>query len=263
MKKHPCSFLLIGILPWLLLGIIGPLLINLAYQIGPGYETVWTGADALSYFGSFLSVALTAWTLYATIHFTRCQITAENALRMHLETLDQIEAQVNRVLEAIHPLLLDQFLAESGKNGQQGFFLNLFLFRTQAQLQLDHLRSVIPNTEAVSHGKQPNILLNPEGTESPLQPLLDKATEIFRQDLKIRDSIICTYAQETENLDAASDPQEIQQVREQLRTAWEEQEAYIYALHKGLYSELLKEKTIVFQELRSSACQNCDSFLLH
>lgn len=75
-KKWIATLVIIVIILTLVFGI--PLIINELYKKGPGYITVWDGADMLSFYGTMLGTGATILALVITIAFTRKQIIRES-----------------------------------------------------------------------------------------------------------------------------------------------------------------------------------------
>ena len=67
-----------------------PLIINELYK-HPGYVTVWSAADVLSYYGAILGASITVGTLAVTIFFTRKQLQRESYLKNREESWSKIE----------------------------------------------------------------------------------------------------------------------------------------------------------------------------
>ena len=91
-----------------------PLIINELYK-HPGYVTVWSAADVLSYYGAILGASITVGTLAVTIFFTRKQLQRESYLKNREESWSKIEDIFIATLKAINPILP---LKESIDNGQ-------------------------------------------------------------------------------------------------------------------------------------------------
>ncbi|XOQ44245.1 MAG: hypothetical protein ACFWTN_07380 [Clostridium sp.] len=56
-QKYGHRSWIIGILIFIGIGVIFPVIINEAYKLNVGYRTLWTASDTLLYYGSFLSAA--------------------------------------------------------------------------------------------------------------------------------------------------------------------------------------------------------------
>lgn len=85
--------------------VIGvPLGINELYKKGPGYITVWDGADVLSFYGTILGTCATVLALVITIVFTRKQISRESYLKSESEKWARIESIFASALDTINPM---------------------------------------------------------------------------------------------------------------------------------------------------------------
>ena len=85
--------------------VIGvPLGINELYKKGPGYITVWDGADVLSFYGTILGTCATVLALVITIVFTRTQISRESYLKSESEKWARIESIFASALDTINPM---------------------------------------------------------------------------------------------------------------------------------------------------------------
>ena len=85
--------------------VIGvPLGINEIYKKGPGYITVWDGADVLSFYGTILGTCATVLALVITIVFTRKQISRESYLKSESEKWARIESIFASALDTINPM---------------------------------------------------------------------------------------------------------------------------------------------------------------
>lgn len=89
--------------------IVGvPLIINELYK-HPGYITVWSAADVLSYYGAVLGSAATIVALGATMWFTRQQIRQERFLQTRIEKWKYAESIYDNLIIKLNPLsLMDQ-----------------------------------------------------------------------------------------------------------------------------------------------------------
>ena len=100
-KKASCIWIAVV---FLIPTVGGPILINWLYSLGPGWVTTWTAADMLSYYGTVLGAAITAFSLAFTISFTRKQIERGRYLEKSLERWGKVESIVMQALEDIDPL---------------------------------------------------------------------------------------------------------------------------------------------------------------
>ena len=76
MKDKGCKIAIrVFLFAFFVVGI--PIIINELYKREGLYSTVWTGADALAYWGTLLGAAATILALVGTIEFTKRQIKAE------------------------------------------------------------------------------------------------------------------------------------------------------------------------------------------
>lgn len=55
---------------YIVVSIVGMLVINILFQSSSGFQTLWSAADALQYYGSVLGAAATIIALYYSIKFT-------------------------------------------------------------------------------------------------------------------------------------------------------------------------------------------------
>lgn len=87
--------------------VIGiPLLINELYKCNVGYITMWSAADALSYYGNILNGCITTGTVTATILFTYWQIKRDRYLEKNLSTWKQVDDIITNALIDISPYKL-------------------------------------------------------------------------------------------------------------------------------------------------------------
>lgn len=101
-KKWIATLVIIVIILTLVFGI--PLIINELYKKGPGYITVWDGADMLSFYGTMLGTGATILALVITIAFTRKQIIRESYLKSEDEKWAKIESVFAAALDTINPM---------------------------------------------------------------------------------------------------------------------------------------------------------------
>lgn len=108
MKKKKC--LIVLVVTVIALAVIGaPWLINELYKKGPGYITVWDGADMLSFYGTMLGTGATILALVITITYTRKQISRDSFLKSENEKWARIESVFATALDTIdlmRPLIL-------------------------------------------------------------------------------------------------------------------------------------------------------------
>ena len=104
MKKKKCLIVLVVTVIVLMLVICIPLIINELYKMGPGYITVWSGADMLSFYGTMLGTGATILAMVITITFTRKQIIRESYLKSENEKWAKIESVFATAFDSINPL---------------------------------------------------------------------------------------------------------------------------------------------------------------
>ncbi|WP_217957306.1 hypothetical protein [Acutalibacter muris] len=104
MKKKKCLIVLVVTVIVLMLVIGIPLIINELYKMGPGYITVWSGADMLSFYGTMLGTGATILAMVITITFTRKQIIRESYLKSENEKWAKIESVFATAFDSINPL---------------------------------------------------------------------------------------------------------------------------------------------------------------
>lgn len=101
-KKWIATLVIIVIILTLVFGI--PLIINELYKKGPGYITVWDGADVLSFYGTILGTISTILVLVITIIYTRKQISRDSYLKSETEKWARIESIFASALDTINPM---------------------------------------------------------------------------------------------------------------------------------------------------------------
>lgn len=101
-KKWLIVLAVMAIVLVLVIGI--PLIINELYKMGPGYITVWSGADMLSFYGTMLGTGATILAMVITITFTRKQIIRESYLKSENEKWAKIESVFATAFDSINPL---------------------------------------------------------------------------------------------------------------------------------------------------------------
>ena len=104
MKNKKWLIVLMATVIILALVICVPLGINELYKKGPGYITVWDGADVLSFYGTILGTCATVLALVITIVFTRKQISRESYLKSESEKWARIESIFASALDTINPM---------------------------------------------------------------------------------------------------------------------------------------------------------------
>ena len=104
MKKKKCLIVLVVTVIVLMLVIGIPLIINELYKMGPGYITVWSGADMLSFYGTMLGTGATILAMVITITFTRKRIIRESYLKSENEKWAKIESVFATAFDSINPL---------------------------------------------------------------------------------------------------------------------------------------------------------------
>ena len=104
MNKKKWLIVLVGTVTILALVIGVPLVINELYKMGPGYITVWNGADMLSFYGTMLGTGATILALVITIIYTRKQISRDNYLKSKSEKWAKIESIFATALDTINPM---------------------------------------------------------------------------------------------------------------------------------------------------------------
>lgn len=97
----------------LIVVVFVPIGINEMYKANKGYETVWTGADVLSYYGTLVSTLSTIIALVCTIQFTRQQIKFERFVQAETEKWRKIESLCISAISLAEPLTLSVIFTSS------------------------------------------------------------------------------------------------------------------------------------------------------
>lgn len=113
MKKKKWLIVLVVTVIILALVIGVPLVINELYKKGPGYITVWDGADVLSFYGTILGSAITIVALIVTLISTRRQIQRERFLERNRIKWEKVDSIITQALINISPLQMQESLERS------------------------------------------------------------------------------------------------------------------------------------------------------
>lgn len=156
--------------------IVGvPLIINELYK-HPGYVTIWSAADVLSYYGAVLGASITVGTLAVTIFFTRKQLLRESYLKNREESWSKIEDTFITTLKAINPILP---LKESMDNGQVEPSKAIIIFQRYSlacQTVIDELIAYLDHSDYLK-----------------VKDLIDQITISSKQFIQIADEEIAVY----------------------------------------------------------------------
>ena len=115
MKKKKWFFMLAVTVIVFVSVIGGPLIINKLYKMGPGFVTVWSGADVLSFYSNVLGSTITVAVLAVTIAFTKKQIQRERFLERNRAKWENVESIITQALIDISPLRM-QNITEVNSN---------------------------------------------------------------------------------------------------------------------------------------------------
>ncbi len=124
--------------------VIGvPLGINELYKKGPGYITVWDGADVLSFYGTILGTCATVLALVITIVFTRKQISRESYLKSESEKWAKIESIFATALDTINPMRPLTLTMGTGHTDPSATILTLQKYIVSCKTATDQLNAYL------------------------------------------------------------------------------------------------------------------------
>lgn len=104
MRKLRLNWIVIGLFAIIIFVVGVPIIINECYKANSGYITMWSAADVLSYYGTFLGVFVAAATIAVTISFTQKQIQRESMLKTETEKWAKIEEIFAVAVDTINPI---------------------------------------------------------------------------------------------------------------------------------------------------------------
>lgn len=124
--------------------VIGvPLGINELYKKGPGYITVWDGADVLSFYGTILGTCATVLALVITIVFTRKQISRESYLKSETEKWARIESIFASALDTINPMRPLNLTKDTGHTDPSAAIFTLQKYSDSCKTATDQLNAYL------------------------------------------------------------------------------------------------------------------------
>lgn len=203
MKKKKWLIVLVVTVIILALVIGVPLVINELYKKGPGYITVWDGADVLSFYGTMLSTCATVLALVITIVFTRKQISRDNYLKSESEKWARIESIFASALDTINPMRPLTLTMDTGHIDPSATMLTLQKYIVSCKTATDQLNAYL------NIGDYPKVKCVIDGIAElvkQIEPIIqDEAKEYSKiRDWASRDTAEKVLAMETENPHAFS-----------------------------------------------------------
>lgn len=145
MKKYHSWMWGVVLALFLIAAFIGPVIINWLYKIGPGWVTMWEAPDMLSYYGTILGAAVTAFSLILTIAFTRKQIARARFLEGNRDKWEKVDSIITKTLVDVSPLNLcnSEKLDGSISSNLQTIILSLQSYAITAKTSLNMAKCYI------------------------------------------------------------------------------------------------------------------------
>lgn len=243
LKKHLKTKKFWGAFLFVLFLVVGvPIIINEAYKANKGYLTVWGGPEVLSYYGTLLGAAATIIALFATIRFTRRQITSERYVRNTQNKWNRIEELFVSAISLVQPLTLFKIYMSGLKSPVEGCSeLKKHMF--DAWGAIDVLSSEI----------------NPEDEEQVLELLTELKKIATKQDALANKyfDLLMAYQMFRESSDNENAAAKSMFVLNQQKIISDE----VNELHKNEYQQLLKLKKSCFEHIYSSVEESANDIL--
>lgn len=243
LKKHLKTKKFWGAFLFVLFLVVGvPIIINEAYKANKGYLTVWGGPEVLSYYGTLLGAAATIIALFATIRFTRRQITSERYVRNTQNKWNRIEELFVSAISLVQPLTLFKIYMSGLKSPVEGCSeLKKHMF--DAWGAIDVLSSEI----------------NPEYEEQVLELLTELKKIATKQDALANKyfDLLMAYQMFRESSDNENAAAKSMFVLNQQKIISDE----VNELHKNEYQQLLKLKKSCFEHIYSSVEESANDIL--
>lgn len=263
--KWAASIALVAVV--MVIGI--PMAINELYK-HDGYDTMWSCADALAYYGQILGAGIAIATLVITIRFTKEQVQREAYLQSEKEKWSKIEEALIGVLRSINPLYLLRDLIKVGQENPvkaitlfQQYRLSCLTVKDEVVLYMgqeenrelqDLLHEVEEKAEEFAETAGEGIqvysqLRDARGRKAALEKL--KAEKEKPGSLSEEDLSLCRiFLDNTNEVEIGSVFAEVEKIGDELQK-----------LHDGAYSSLLETRKKVFNQIYTDTQKQADNML--
>ncbi|MCD8356111.1 MAG: hypothetical protein LUE11_06030 [Clostridia bacterium] len=252
--KYSKGVLLVLIFVFLIFGV--PILINECYKANIGYITLWGAADVLSYYGTLLGAAVAIFTLAVTIIFSRKQIIYEADLHQRQEKWNNIEKIINRALEDMHPLKMQQIMADAAENSKpEIFIIRLQMYEATARSSVDKVKLSVQAEEYEEIGAFIDEI------EDAVKKFCEIKANYFELMQETMADSLCVQAVKNENADNALTSVCAISVCRDLMERENEIQAKLAKVYKMEYCQLLLHKKETFGKINMQIWEKAEKKL--